>query len=115
MRILLAADGSEYSDQAAAFCGEFVSGFKETEAATVKIITVSDYIVDFESEYYVSEEEFEDLLEQEIYKRCSQILRCAENIIRYKNSHVRIETEIIVGSAKKMIVKAAEKWNADLI
>lgn len=112
MRILLATDGSKYSDLATAQCGRIVS---ELENAVVKIITVSDFIVEFDSEEFVSETEFIDLLEQEVYKRTSKILRRAEDIIRHKSKDVQIEKRMFVGSAKELIVKEAKRWNADLI
>ena len=117
MRILLATDGSEFGDLAAAQCGELISGLSDSvlETVFVKIITVSDYIVDFESEAFISEKEFVDELEQAINKRTSEILECAEKIVRNKNKELQIETEMFSGSPKKLIVKDAEKWNADLI
>ncbi len=117
MRILLAMDGSEYGDMAAAQCGELISGFSESvlESVVVKIFTVSDYIVDFDSEEFVSEEEFVEQFEQAVYKRASKILECAKKIVRYKNRDMKIEKEFTVGSPKKLIVEESEKWGADLI
>lgn len=112
MRILLATDGSEYAREAAAQCGELVA---EIEPAVIKIITVSDYIVDFDSEAFVSEEEFVEHLKKEIYRRTQQILSEAERIIRYQNEHLQIEKEMFIGSAKQLIVEEAIRWKADLI
>lgn len=117
MRILLATDGSEYGDKAAAQCGELISGFSKSalEQVVVKIFTVSDYIVDFDSGEFISEEDFAEQLEQAIYNRSSEILKCAEKLVRYNNRELQIETEFSIGSAKKLIVKEAEKWRADLV
>ena len=47
MKILLATDGSDHALEAAAQCGELASNL---ENPIVKIITVSDYAVDFVSD-----------------------------------------------------------------
>lgn len=112
MRILLATDGSEYGDEAAAQCGELISG---AENIVVKIITVSDYIVDFESEDFVSEDEFLELLEKEIKRKSAEILAEAERIVRYKNETVEIEKEFFIGTAKKLIIAEADRWKPDLM
>ncbi len=117
MRILLATDGSEYGDLAAAQCGELISGFSESllEHVVVKILTVSDYIVDFDSEDFISEEEFTEQLEDAISKRSSEILKCAKKIVRYNNRTLQIEIDYAIGLPKKLIVEEAERWNADLV
>jgi nucleotide-binding universal stress UspA family protein len=112
MRILLATDGSEYSREAAAQCGELVSNL---EAVSVKIITIADYVVDFDSEAFISENEFILLVQTETEKKAHEILDEAEKIVRYKNEHLQIEKEMFIGSAKELIVKDAEDWKADLI
>lgn len=112
MRILLATDGSEYALEAAAQCGEIVLGNKD---AVVKIITVANYGIDFDSDAFVSEAEFIELVELETQKKAEKILAEAERIIRYKNENIQIETDIFIGSPKKFIVEEAKHWRADLI
>ena len=112
MRILLATDGSEYAMKAAAECGELASGIK---GAIVKIITVADYTIDFDSDAFLSEAEFLELVEKETRSRAEKVLAEAERIISYKNGHIKIEKEIFIGSAKKFIVEEAKNWKADLI
>jgi nucleotide-binding universal stress UspA family protein len=112
MRILLATDGSEYALEAAAQCGELVSGIKD---AVVKIITVADYTIDFDSDAFLSEEEFIALVERETQIRAEKVLAEAEKIVGFENDHIKIETDIFIGSAKKFIVEEAKDWGADLI
>jgi len=112
MKILLATDGSEYANEATAQCGEFVSGLTD---ATVKIITIADYTVDVVSEPFMSSVELVKAVEEETQKKSEQILSGAEKIVRYKNENVEIAKEMCVGSAKKLIVKEAEDWGAELI
>lgn len=112
MKILLATDGSEHAKKAAAQCGEIIS---ELDNVTVKIITVADYTVDFKSEAFVSAGEFLEIVEKETRKKAKRVIAEALEIVKYKNDHIKIETEILIGSAKKLIVKEAEDWKADLI
>jgi len=112
MKILLATDGSDYAKEAAAQCGEFVSG---CEKPIVKIITVADYSADVASEPFMSSKEFVEAVEEEMRKKSQKILSEAEKIVRYKNEGVEISKEMYVGSAKKIIVDEAANWGADLI
>ena len=112
MRVLLATDGSEYSQKATAQCGEIVVGRKDV---VVKIITVADYTVDFDTEAFASEDEFLELVQEETRKKANEVLSEAEKIIHYKNEHIPIEKEMFIGSAKKLIVEEATDWKADLI
>ncbi len=112
MKILLATDGSDYAREAAAYCGELVSGLK---SPIVKIITVIDNFTPMATEPFISPEEFLESVEKEIQENAENIVHKTEKIIRIGNEDVPIEKEIVMGSAKKIIVRAAEKWNADLI
>jgi nucleotide-binding universal stress UspA family protein len=112
MRILLATDGSLHSKQAAAQCGELLA---DSESAVVKIITVNDQPVAFESADFGSEEEFVRTLERETDLRAKMILRDAERIVRFRNPQIEIQTEALNGSAKEMILRAAASWKPDMI
>ena len=112
MKILLATDGSDHAKEAAAQCGEFVSGLDD---ATVKLISVADYTAEIASEPFMSSKAFFDRVEEQMREKADEMLVEAEEIIRYKNDSVKIEKEVLFGSAKKLIVSEAEKWDADLI
>ncbi len=112
MRVLLAVDGSEYAKEAAAQCGEFVAELSET---VVKIITIADYTADLASDPFMSSGEFLEAVREGMQKKSEEILLAAEKIIRYKNKQVEIQKEMCIGSAKKLIVKEAQNWKADLV
>ena len=112
MKILLATDGSKYAQAAAAKCGELAADF---DSAVVKIITVVDNFTPMATEPFISPEEFLESVEREMQENAEKIINNAEDIILSRNKDANIEKEILIGSAKKVIVKAAEKWDADLI
>lgn len=112
MRILLATDGSEYSKEAAEKCAELVADF---DSAFVKIITVVDNFTPMATEPFISPEEFLESVEREMREQAEKIVSETEKIIRLRNKKIEIEKEILIGSAKKIIVKEAKEWEADLI
>lgn len=112
MRILLATDGSEYAQEAAAKCGELAADF---DSPVIKIITVVDNFTPMATEPFISPEEFLESVEREMQENAEKIITNAEKKVLSRAQNAKIEKEILIGSAKKVIVKAAEKWNADLI
>jgi len=112
MRILLATDGSSHSREAAAQCGEFIPNNSDIE---IRLVTVLDFGIDFDSAAFESQAEFVDIYESERKKTAKGILDNAEKIIRFKNEDVKISRVTLEGSAKKEIVEEADHWNADLI
>ncbi len=112
MKILIATDGSEHGIEATMQIAEMLPNIK---TAVIKILTVVDYTVDAASEPFISSDEFLERVEGVMRQRSDEILSAAERLIREKNKDVVIERSTLVGSAKKMIVKEANEWNADLI
>lgn len=112
MRILLATDGSDFSKEAAAQCGKLTATL---DSVVVKIITVSDNFTPIVTEPFISQAEFMVSIERELREKAERIVLDAEKIVRSFNENIEVETEVIVGTAAKIIVRSAEKWNADLI
>ncbi len=112
MKILLATDGSDYADAAAAQCGEFVSGVTD---ANVKILTVVDYTVDAASEPFTSSDKLVAAVEEAKQKKSQEILSKTAKIVGYGNEDVEISNEVRIGSPKKLIVEEAERWGANII
>lgn len=112
MKILLATDGSDFANEAALKCGEL---FAECDSVHIKIITVIDNFTPMATEPFISPEEFLETVEKEMRESAQKILSNAEKIIKKVAENTLIESEILMGSAKKVIVDEAETWNADLI
>jgi nucleotide-binding universal stress UspA family protein len=112
MKILLATDGSKYALEAALQGGKIIGNLNEK---AVKVITVIDNFTPMATEPFITSEEFLVSIEKEMREDAGEIIRLTENVLKQGNSGIRVEKEILVGSAKKIIVKEAEKWGADLI
>lgn len=112
MKILLATDGSEFSNAAVAKCSKLVSN---REDAIVKVICVVETITPAEpfgttDDYYLiaqqaAREEAEKIVEDTQKKMLDQL----------GEKRATIEAEAITGETREAIVQEAENWGADLI
>lgn len=112
MKILLATDGSEYASAAARQCGKIVS---ELETVKVKIITVIDNFTPMATEPFITSQEFLANIETQMRENAEKIISDAEKIMRTDNKNLDLEKEILMGSPKRIIVREAKDWEADLV
>jgi nucleotide-binding universal stress UspA family protein len=112
MRILLATDGSRYSSEATRECVKLASNFEDV---TVKIITSVDNFTPLAQAPFVTSEEFLANIESQMRENAETSISEAVRILRDSSKNLNFETEILLGSPKKLIVQEAEKWKADLI
>jgi nucleotide-binding universal stress UspA family protein len=112
MRILLATDGSEHSRRAVEECNKLATGLKPS---AIRIVTVIDNFTPMATEPFISPEEFLETVQKEIRENAEQIVSEAESVIREGNPDSIIEAEVLMGSPKKVIVREAAEWNADLV
>lgn len=113
MKILLAVDGSKYASAAAVKCCEIISVNDDSE---IKIIGVADTSKAIGTEPYGVFNEFHLTINKELKKTAETNVEEAQTIVKEKvGDQVKIETEVLIGSPKAVIVEEAEKWGADLI
>lgn len=112
MRILLAIDGSSFSDAAV------------TEIATrpwpaeseVRIISVVEPPLLPTVETWVPPDNYIQALEQAGEDQARSVLsKAADRIANEQRDKLRVTTEIVKGHPKHAIIDAAETWEADLI
>ncbi len=110
MKILLAVDGSEYSEAAAAEVAEN----SWPEGSQIKIVTVIRLP-------FVPTEETRSLPDSEYSQLERQKRQEAEDIVRQTATYfgdcpnVQLSTEVLLGEAAEVIVAEAERWHADMI
>jgi nucleotide-binding universal stress UspA family protein len=111
MKILLAVDGSPFSDVAL----KEVAGRPWPAGSEVKILGCvhirAPEIVDPLFVYYPM---YLELMEAE-RKRMHKVVEKAAEALHTRESALTVETEVLDGSPKKVIIDVAEKWKADLI
>lgn len=117
MKILLATDGTKYSEAALKFLGRF----DLSDGDEVKIISVVDMALPFsvdiygsgDSAYLPSTLEIEKSAQDTAGKILDEVASKTREII--SNSNVAILTETLFGSPESRIVETAEQMKADLI
>lgn len=110
MKILLAIDGSACSEAAV----EEVATRSWPVGSHARIISVVEHHGPLTSSVLTHQREFE---EQERQRASEVVERAAERIHPggFSNGHLKVTTEILEGTPKRIIVEEAEAWGADLI
>ena len=112
MKILLATDGSTFSDAAV----REVAKKPWPPGSEVKIISVVEPPLLPTLETWVPPENYIEALEAASEEQAQAILKKASETIRNgHNGNLRISTEIVMGHPKHAIIDEADSWGADLI
>ena len=113
MKILLATDGTKYSEAAL----EIVAKLNLETASEIKIITVVDMAVpltvDVYAGYLSSTAEIEKAAREHAFKILEETQ--AKLTSRFADKTVTITAEVLFGSPESRIVETAEQMNAELI
>jgi nucleotide-binding universal stress UspA family protein len=110
MKILLATDGSPYSDAAVM---EVIR--RPWPAGThVKVLTVAVRLPLSDEDAYSVANVYVDMLEDE-HKRAIQRMENAAQRLREQAPGLCVEELVLDGSPKEMIIEEAERWGADLV
>ena len=112
MKILLAIDGSEFSDRAV----QEVVHRPWPAATDVKIITVVEPMVTMMTETWVLPDNYWEGAESAATEQAQSTLDDA--VARFKEATtptLKVTTEIHKGYAKRVILDEAEQWGANLI
>ena len=111
MRVLLAVDGSTFSDEAV----REVARRPWPTGTEVKVISVVEPVY-VTPEPWVGMEEYYREVDEAAKKAAGQATEGAALMLRTgEDKSLRVTTETLVGSPKKEILEEAERWGADLI
>ncbi len=110
MKILLAVDGSEYSDAAV----EQVINRTWPQATQVKVISAFEMPISPTPETWSIPAEYFNELEQAARSRATDAIASAVDQLKTAQA-LTVESEVIEGSPKQVILDEAERWGADLI
>jgi len=114
MKILIATDGSDFSRKAVEKCCEILG--KES-GAEIKIISLVERPMPMANEPFAISGEYYLALEEDLRRQAKNAVSDAEEIIR-KNTggnKLSLESEVLMGNVKRVIVDEAAKFKADLI
>jgi nucleotide-binding universal stress UspA family protein len=111
MKILLAVDGSPFSDVAV----KEVAGRPWPPGSGVKILgCVHKHAPEIVDPMLIGYAAYQEVLEAE-RKRMHQVVGKAAEMLRERDSALKIETEVLNGSPKERILDVAKAWRANLI
>jgi nucleotide-binding universal stress UspA family protein len=113
MKILLATDGTTYSDCAIQMIGKF----DLTDSDEVKIVSVVDLTLPPSIDVYAGYLPTASDLEKSAQDNAEKILAAAKEQIErtFAGKKVYVSTEALLGSPERRIVETAEELKADLI
>ncbi len=112
MKILLAVDGSAYSDAAV----DEVVHRPWPLQSEVKVITAAETPLMVGMEPWASSPEYFEKLEKSVREAAMAVIESA--LLKLKSIEdktLKISSEIIQGPTRQVIVEEAERWGADLI
>jgi len=112
MRIIIAIDGSEFSDAAVAkYCSAFAGKYDE-----VKILTVVEpmtHIVG--APFGVVDEYYNTYIKEARNEAAGNLDKARSMLSDCLKGDQNISTELVIGSPSQAVVETAAEWNADLI
>jgi nucleotide-binding universal stress UspA family protein len=112
MKILLAVDGSPYSDAAI----EELAKRPWPSKSEIKVITAAETPIVVGMEPWAASPEYFEQLEKSVREAAKAVIEGAlQKLKTMEDKTLKISNEIIQGPPRQVIVDEAERWNADLI
>ena len=111
MKILLAVDGSTYSDAAI----EEIGKRPWPPESEVKIITAAEAPIMVGMEPWAASPEYFQLLDKAAREGAEAVLKHALLKLKATKAAFKVSSEVIEGSPRQVIVDEAERWDADLV
>lgn len=114
MKILIATDGSEYSEYAVK---EFCRIYPDLSRLQIKVVSVYEEQYVLAAEPFAVPAEYYQQMADAAEKQASHFAATAEKIVRSCKSDgdLDVTVKMMKGPPEKEIVELAEEWRADLI
>ena len=112
MKILIATDGSDFSDAAINKCADMVLKPEETE---IKVISVYERLRPMSGEPFGVSNEYYNQAEKASKKLAFEAVEKAVQTLQQRFPKVVLSTAVEPGGAAKVIVETAEDWHANMI
>lgn len=114
MRVMIATDGSDFSDFAVKKCCELIGKPDET---FVRVIAVYEHMLPMSAEPFAVSSEYYQEIEKEIRKQCVDFAEKSAKEIReyFSGKTIDVSVEVERGAPDRVIIEAAKDWKADLI
>jgi nucleotide-binding universal stress UspA family protein len=114
MKILIATDGSQFSQDAIKTACDFAEGRKEV---SFRLISVYEPQVPMVAEPYALSAEYYQRLDDLAKQNAEDAANAGANFIRnrFPDAPLEVSTSVELGAPARMIVEEAENWKPDLI
>ncbi|MEZ5346814.1 MAG: universal stress protein [Pyrinomonadaceae bacterium] len=112
MKIIIATDGSTFSEAAIKECCEIII---DPGRAEIKIVSAYQAVIPFN--VHSPGVAYSTAFDEVMKKQAEQAVFDGEQMVRtaFPDSGIKINGEVLVGAVDNQIVEAAESWDADLI
>lgn len=111
MKILLATDGSEYSNYAA----ESVSKRPWESGSEIEIVYVIEPFQPYTTEIYTLSDEFWDKMRAASEEQAESAIKSARTCFEAVPPAISVSSKVLTGNPRNSILDEAEAWGADLI
>ena len=111
MKILLAVDGSSYSQAAV----EEVARRPWPSRTSIKVLSASELRLDPMAEPWILPREEQKILKAQRKQAVATTNDAAEKLRKISHGKLQVTTEVVEGPPKQVILEKAERWGADLI
>ena len=114
MKVMIATDGSDFSNAAITECCLNIIRPENTELLIVSVYEDSYPIM---AEPFAMSAEYYQKVEETVREMCDQHLDEATKIVRaqFPDPEFKVTTEILRGAPDQQIIERAKEWDADLI
>ena len=114
MKILIATDGSKFSEAAVEKVCRII---KNAAAAEIRIVSIYETPIMAVGAPYAIPAGYNPVLETELKQTAAEAVSQTEQKIRacFEGAELNMTTQVLCGAPKQAIVEEAEEWGADLI
>lgn len=111
MKVLLATEGSKFSQAAVEKCCKL---FAESDNTEIRVVSAFERTIPPTEPFAVSAEYIQEI-DNASRKQAAEIVSKAEGELRRRFPSFEVTTNVLAGSPAQVIVDEAEKWGADVI
>lgn len=112
MKILIATDGSKYSNAAVDECCRMILNPERDE---VQIVSVYENAYPITAEPFAMSQEYYEKLDETVRNIAAGYVDEAKKTVSERFPKAKLTTEVLHGAPDQQIIDRAKEWNADLI
>jgi nucleotide-binding universal stress UspA family protein len=112
MKVLIATDGSDFSQQAVERCCQMFDESLDTE---IRIISAAVPVILATDPYGFSAGYYNDLEKAAELQAGEAVTRAENEVRKHPGLAVELTSQVIAGEPKRVIVEEATRWGAELI